>query len=353
MRVASVQSLSPSDFSAWSALAERAVDPNPFFEPGFVLATTRSLSGTAPLLLIEERRDRWIGCLPVQPGRRPIRTTWQHPYVYVGTPLIDSDCLEEYVEALIRALESDPLNRPLFLRNAIDSDFLVALREAVRRSRKLATLFERTAERAALMRRDGAEDPLAHLKPRRRREFEKRRQKMAEACGSTLAVVDRSASPDAVEDLLRLEASSWKGEAGTAMATAGDADVLRSICETFSRSNRLQLLSLECGGSVLAMQCNISRGATLFNFKVAFDEAYRRFAPGIQLELDAIGIFQSERDERLFDSCADPENELLNRLWPDRLGITTLVVGRSGITGRIAKRVLDSAYRRRMARRAA
>lgn len=353
MRVAPVQSLSRADFAAWSSLAERANDPNPFFEPGFVKATTHSPNGTAPLLLIEERGDRWIGCLPIQAGRRPALSTWRHPYVYVGTPLVDRDHLEEFVAALIEKLGSGALNRPLLLRDAIDSGFLVALKEEVARSGKLATLFERTAERAALVRRDGAEDPLAHLKPRRRREFEKRRQKMAEACGSTLTVVDRSASPEAVEDLLRLEASSWKGEAGTAMATAGDGDVLRSICETFSRSNRLQLLSLECGGSVLAMQCNISCGATLFNFKVAFDEAYRRFAPGIQLEVDSMAVFRSARDEQLFDSCADPENELLNRLWPDRLTITTLVIGGSGLTGRIAKRVLDSAYGRRVAQRAA
>ena len=60
--------LDVGDLRAWSELADRAAEPNPFFRPEFVLAnaTERGL----PVELVVARDDtRWLLCLPVR--RRP------------------------------------------------------------------------------------------------------------------------------------------------------------------------------------------------------------------------------------------------------------------------------------------
>jgi hypothetical protein len=53
------------------------------------------------------------------------------------------------------------------------------------------------------------------------------------------------------------------------------------------------------------------------------------------------------------DSCAEPDNELINRLWRDRQPIATLVVGPSGPSGRLAQSAIGVARSARARRRAA
>lgn len=346
-----IQALTDDDLNAWSELAGRAAEPNPFFEPDFVLAAAESPNAEPPELLVEERDGEWIACTPVRVTRllgRPLAlSTWKHAYSHVGTPLVDDDHVSQFAEALTTRLASGNQARFMMLRQAVDVTVVKAIRAAVARSPQPSIVFEHSTERAAVHKRDDGGDALAALKPRRRRELEKKRRRLAEKLEAEPVVADRSDSPEAVEEFLRLEASGWKGDAGTAMQAAGDADVFREICERFAEEGRLQILSLQAGEQPLAMQCNIRGDDTLFNFKVAFDERFKRYAPGIQLEVDTMQIFQAEREEEVLDSCADPDNELLNRLWPDRRPVTTLVVGPASAPGRAVGRALETARRHR------
>ncbi len=348
MRLVPVQSLEPHEVSSWVELAERAAEPNPFFEPAFVIPTAKHLDTAPPWLLIHERDGAWIGCLPVRVtrllGRRIALSSWKHPYSGVGTPLVDRRHLTTFANALVQRLSDWRNGRFLMLRCAVDDVVVGAIRSAVEASQTARVTFEHTGERAAIRRRPSPDDYLVGLKPRRLREIERRRKRLSDQFDGELTVTDRPHSPDAVEEFLRLEASGWKGRKGTAMTTSGDADLFRSLCREFAQNGRLQLLSLEAEQRALAMQCNISASDILFNFKVAFDEALKGYAPGIQLEIDAIRVFHEERQEQVMDSCAEPDNEVLNRLWPDRIPIATLVVGPQGPTGRMAGRALTSAH---------
>jgi hypothetical protein len=157
------------------------------------------------------------------------------------------------------------------------------------------------------------------------------RRRLGEELGGDPETRDRSAEPDAPDDFLRLEASGWKGREGTAMSSDGAAGLFAEICDEFRRMDRLQLLSLEAGGKVAAMKCNLSAGDTLFCFKIAYDEALGHYSPGVMLEADNVAVFHEQRPmQRLMDSCAQPGNEMINRLWPDRRSIATLTLGRRG-----------------------
>jgi CelD/BcsL family acetyltransferase involved in cellulose biosynthesis len=349
MRLAPFDSLSTTDREAWARLAANSADPNPAYEPDFVSAALRSPEVTRPILLIDERDGEWIGCLPTQAIGPFGLSNWRQPFSGLGTPLAARSRVDEFAADLVGRIGGFSRHRFLLLREATEGETTKAIRAAVERSWRHGILLRKDVERAALRRSDG--DPTARIKPKRRKEMEKKKVRMAEELGSELSVVDRSSDPAAVEDFLRIEAAGWKGAEGTAMQSAGQGDTFRAIRESFGGAGRLQLLSLEAGGRPVAMICNLAAGRELFNFKVAYDEGLRRYAPGIQLEIETMRIFAESRTEEIFDSCADPGNELLNRLWPDRLGATTILIGPGGPGGRALGDVLERLVRRRERRR--
>jgi hypothetical protein len=71
-------------------------------------------------------------------------------------------------------------------------------------------------------------------------------------------------------------------------------------------------------------------GATAFTWKIAYDEAYARFSPGAQLMLEAARRIFAETSVSRIDSCADAGHPMIDRLWPGRMAVGTLVVGPPG-----------------------
>ncbi len=325
-----------------------AVEPNPFFEPSFVIPAAAALGATGVHLLFHDRGGDWTGCLPVQVTRalgKPISiSTWRHPYSFLGTPLVNRDHVEEFAVAFASSINSGEHGRFAMLRRSSEGVVLQAIRTAMREAGRTRVIFERAYERATLDRRPEA-DYLGGLKPRRRREFHRQRRRLGEELGEEIVVHDRSDNPTGAEDFLRLEASGWKGRNGTAMAsTEGAAEMLRAIYAEFAKNDRLQLLSLEAGRRTIAMKLNINAADTLFCFKIAFDERLSNYSPGVQLEIDNVEIFHEHRAERKMDSCAESNNEMINRLWPDRRSIITLMFGPPGPTGWMTSQALNLAY---------
>ena len=127
-----------------------------------------------------------------------------------------------------------------------------------------------------------------------------------------------------------MEASGWKGKAGTALASrAEDAAFYREVTARFGASGKLRLYSLEVGGETLAMQTNFCASRSLFDWKVAYDERFARYGPGAQLQLRVLDLAR-EDGLRWIDSCADLGDDHQLRLSPDRRRIATLVIGAGG-----------------------
>ncbi len=112
---------------------------------------------------------------------------------------------------------------------------------------------------------------------------------------------------------------------------------------------RAQLLELRAGDVTAAMQVNLIDGGHLFGFKVAFDRELARYSPGALLEVDALEVFHESGSTVAGDSCAAPDNDLMNAIWPDRVRVQTVLVP----TGARRARLMRSSLRlERGARRA-
>jgi CelD/BcsL family acetyltransferase involved in cellulose biosynthesis len=348
--------LGPRSIERWRALAAGAVEPNPFFEPEYVLPAARLIGGRELGLVVAQHDGEWAACLPVHRPRRWHRVplgcvaSWQHRYCFLGTPLARSDTLEAGIAAMAHELTGSRGSSIAGLDDlADDGDVREALRAVLERRAGDAVTVNRH-ERAVLRRRP-AEQAGAAVAGKHRRELNRKRRRLADELGAPLATADLASDAGAVERFLELEASGWKGRSGTAIASMrNDAEFFRAVCASFRELGRLHLLSLEAEGWPVAMALNLRAAEGIFCLKIAFDERWRRYSPGALLVLDHLSWFDRQADAAWMDSCVQPDNDLVNRLWPDTRAITTLAVPVDSARGRLAAAVIRSALRLRRRR---
>ena len=336
-RAISIRSLSSADEEAWRDLAERSIEPNPFYEADFLGPACRHLrNGKSIVLLVAEEAGCFHACLPVHPVslRRilspPMITSWRNAYGYLGTPLVGPERSVEALSILLITLRGTSLWPKVMVLELFGDDGPAA--SALQRAADelgLTVHVLTSGERAVLRDQDERPDALpARLKKERQakaRQWRRLCRDWGDPC-----VVDRAGSTDGPAKFLAMEASGWKGKAGTALVSrAGDAAFYREVTARFAASGRLCLYSLEAGGKTLALQTNLSVSGGLFGWRMAYDEQFARYGPGAQLEMRVFDLAR-QTGLRWIDSCAAVANEHQLRLSADRRPIATLAIAGSG-----------------------
>lgn len=335
----SLDALTPTDLGRWRNLAGRAAEPNPFFEPEFVLPAASHLGEPDTALLVVREGDDWLGCVPVRRLPRwrripfPCVAAWVHLYCFLGTPLVDPDRCVDGLAGLVDAMRDERVGFVALDRLGEGGPVAAALSEVLG-ERGIRSVDYDSAARAALWRREEPTYLDETLRPKQRREMARLRRALGRDLGGEPLTRDRAQEPAAYEEFLALEASGWKGRAGTALASsAAHATFFREMCAGFAAAGRLELLALEAGGRTVAMKCNLLAGDAVYCFKIGYDEELSRYSPGIQLELDTVAHFHQRERAEWMDSCAMPDNQMINRLWPDRRRVATVMVPTPGALG--------------------
>ena len=338
-----VADLTDDAIERWRDLAARAVEPNPFHEPEYVLALARGVGQLDRVgLAVVKDSGGWRACLPVHIcrwHRIPLRSLamWRgHPfYSLLGTPLVDPDRPSEALAALLGELASS--RRASFVALewvGVDGVLLPALEEVLGGMRPPALCFERFT-RAAIRRRPEPTYFDATLSVKHRAELRRKRRRLAEAAGAELVMVDRANDSAAYDEFIALEAAAGhKRIEGTVIgADRGHTEFFREMCREFAALGRLQLPFLRAGDQTIASQCNLIAGDTVFGLKIAYDERWRAYSPGIQLDLEMIDAFHEHPELRMIDSDSAPNNESLNLRWPDRHELASYVLLPPGLRG--------------------
>jgi CelD/BcsL family acetyltransferase involved in cellulose biosynthesis len=351
--------------AAWRELADRAAEPNPFFRPEFLLANVIERHVPAELLVVVDG-SRWLACLPVQ--RRGASLRFPLPalvavtdeYSFSGTPLLDRDALDTAADGLLDLIRAER-------RAAV---LMIGIFET---SGPVGIAMTRAAERAGTRLREhssfaragwwrSAQDhfPGPAFTAHDRRQMVRRARRMSAELGGAITIVDRTMDPDAWEQFLAMENSSWKADRGTALgSTERDAAFFRRMCAGLSRSGQFEIVALQVGEHTVAMESSLIDGTSLFAFKIAFDPQYREYSPGTILKYRLIERLEGST-MTVGDSCAAPDNGHMNRLWPDRRVMRTLVLPTGSPLGTllppllaaraIGRRIRDEVARRRAGR---
>lgn len=344
-----VRSVTATDEERWRALASRAVEPNPSFEPEAVLAAAASdPAWTDASLLVVRDGDLLAACLPVRPVRpqpglpATSLTTRIDPgpvplLPVLGTPLVDPSRLGPSLACLLDALRTSRSLLPGHRRHSVlvierwnDEGPVARGWRAACGQLGLALRIEHRWERPVLhapTSGTGSAWP-ASLGAKRLADANRKRRRLAEELGAPVRTVDRAADRTNIaatlDDYVRLEGAGWKGRAGTSLSDTPDlAKAFRQACLRWADAGRLSLLTLEGAGRPLAIRCAVRSGQSLFLYRIAYDEAFGRHGPGVLLELDTGQYFLEQQDMVVMDPCCAPGNTFYPGFLPDRLPVAT------------------------------
>ncbi len=320
------------------ALAGQAIEANVFYEPWVLRAALEHLKPVdAHIILVRHRRDGITGVFPFQLQSRlrglPVRnlTSWRHPYCFLRTPIVSRIHGRATLRVLFTWLESReaPARVVEFDLVAGDGPFWTLLSEEARARGWAANVA--TFERAAFAPSAAVQTALSkkHLKELRR--LERR-------LGERGVLAYRALQPNEpvqpwLDRFLDLEASGWKGRAGTAISSeVHNRAFFASVAASAHARGQIQMLAIELDDVPVAMKCNFLAGDSAFAFKIAYDEDLASYSPGVLLELfNMRHLHEAHSSIRSMDSCAIPNHPMINRVWAGRRTIATCVMVNRGL----------------------
>lgn len=325
---------------AWEDLAADALEPNPFYEPWMVIPALRALATGKDLrvvlvLTVKEGKPILCGVFPLEKKHRykqlPVAAfnLWQHIFCPLCTPLIRvsfaRECMDAFLDWLASQRECGLMNFNLV---SGDGQFSQLLNDCLT-ARGASSLEVERYDRAVLRPAENADKylRLAHSREHRK-DLRRKARRLSELGQLEFNSLELEGDIDAwIEEFLQLEASGWKGNGRGAFAcTEANRNYFVAIAKAAFARGRLIMLALRLDGKPVAMKCNFISEPGSFAFKIAFDENYAVYSPGVQLELENIGRFHAERSVEWMDSCAIPEHPMIDRLWLDRRTIKSVLI---------------------------
>lgn len=289
---------------AWQSLAENAAEPNAFYEPWLFLPGAGHFEPETPLACVfvyrrpvhQNDSPRLCGVFPFERRRRfrglPISSLrlWEPAFV-LSTPLIHRDFVREVFRQLFDWASGEDgcslIEMPMIHGEGPLYQALVD----VLNERRMQSFVDEVFNRAFIRRaKDAASYCSNAMDKETLRNYRRLRRRLAEH--GTLEF--RTLQPDGdvdiwIEQFITLEAAGWKGREQTAIGAIGSSQaIFREAGRNGHALGKLQMLGLFVNDRPIALKCNYLTGNGGFTYKIAYDESFAKFSPGVLLELDNI-----------------------------------------------------------------
>ena len=316
-------------------LSARALQPNVFYEPEYLLAArSLSLAEGAGILLVSSA-GRLIGALA---GRveglangRPVTTfvAWELPYAPLSVPLVDREAADVAVDAFLSELPRLPGNPRVALFRLMDREgpFARVLTDRLYSRMKRPYALD-PHRRAALI--PGEADPLKGVSQKRLKELRRQRARLSENGALVRETVTGEGIEAAIESYLLLEASGWKGRIGAAAKVSGAGSFLAEAVIGLAREGKARIDFFKLDGKPIAATILLFSGDRAWFWKTAYDENYARFSPGVLLALELTEALGRDRSIALVDSCAVAGHPMIDHLWRGRIEVADWIVPLAG-----------------------
>lgn len=342
-----VRRIRPADYGAFTAafdeLSRRAFAPNPHIAPAAIEAAALLMPRDRIIILAAWQSEALGSERLVGLWTLARRRDWRSGFAAIlvapllplyevsSVPVVDRDHVDDVVQAMLRHLiAATDLPRTLALPLLPQDDALAeALRETCRASGSRIATYE-TWQRPMLLPQPGDEAE-SYLRRALGASYKKRMQQFRAATKAGVVSFQRrrgEAARDGFEAFLTLEASGWKGQARTAIASRpADAEYFRRLVASFAANNALLVDALLLDGEPIAMGLLIESAGTRHFLKIAYDEAQSRLSPGRMLTIAMIQADFAGTPADVFDSGAGDGVDAGTYAWGERRAMGNSVIG--------------------------
>ncbi|KZM35979.1 GNAT family N-acetyltransferase [Oerskovia enterophila] len=362
-RLVRLSDVTPAEAGRWADLVDRALEPNPFLSPAYLLSASRWLTRTSGiLLLVVERDDRMIALLPLSREDRfhgtPLRyATTAGAFLKddapLCAPLVDTEQATVALDGLLGFLADRRNGVPPLVEITLlpgNGALHEALHDACRRAG--VPMLERSRfERAFLDRASDAPAPRDALSRSKRKQVERLTRRLEEATGSSLVMEDRGDDPRAFETFVALEAAGWKGDVdqdgGALEVTPGAVEWFTDVTDGLRERKNLRLLTLTAGEDVVYMSLLLGAGGSLYSLMDTYDERFAKFSPGVIGRVMEQEFVLGRTTADRFDPCLHPKNVGPSGLYRDRRTLVGVVLATRGLLPRLLVRSVPTLRRLR------
>ena len=332
-----LRQLSLAEYAAmapeFAALAAKAADPNPHMSPASVsaaasllaqddiviLAVTDQAHGhaLAGIWALGLSRPAWAMGIPVLTA--PVLPL----YDVLSLPVVDASQLGPVLDVMLAHVVMDPLLPRLIRCPALATGTATgkALLQLLPKHRAKVTLYE-SWQRAILKPGTGitADDYLRAGMGHSYKNYMAKRRALERSGKIGFAMHRREAAIAALPRFLALEASGWKGKAGTAMASnPRHAAYAAELVIQLAAQDEVMIAELTRDGTPLSMGLLPVSGGTSCFIKAAYDEQVRKHAPGFLLQMEVTAALMADPGFRLMDSGMDDTGDIM--VWSERRGM--------------------------------
>ena len=326
--------------SDWADLAERAIEPNGYYLPGWELAVSAfapGRSGAGAIAAWRTDSDCEPTCLI---GLLPAVTLWQafkiplpalvnaDAYGTLGTPLLDRDDADL---AMARLMKQARLTgaRAILLRNmSLDGPAMQAIAATLRVQDLQPQILQRYQRAALDAGRDGEALLREALGTKRLKELRRQHNRLADHGEVKFEVACTPQEvASALEIFLALEASGWKGARGTALSQReGDARFIRQATSALAERGQCEIITLRAGTLPVAAGVVLRHQQRAFFFKIGIDENFAKFSPGVQLTLELTRHLCADPEITSADSTAHQGHKMIDPIWRARITIGDVLI---------------------------
>jgi CelD/BcsL family acetyltransferase involved in cellulose biosynthesis len=321
---------------AWDALSRESVEHNPFYSRSYVLAGLGTIDRKACLqaLTFRETSGNLVGLFPFV-RRWTAAFGAANLYQFCGTPLVSRDHASAVIGMWLEGVSRGIWPAVWSLPNVRVNSSFVLLVQRHARERGLQVRLVSPYTRPLLTRNAGSFERHVEtcLAKGRRKDIQRSIRRLRELGELRF---ERAEHPERVRalvsDFLTIEASGWKGTAGTAfLAHPSHAAFARAAFQGSGEAPVAAVMdALLLDGRPIALSVNLRSGRTLFTPKGTYDEHLRSLSPGIVLEYMVVERLFHEHDWDLMDACTTVDGHVVQGLWDEGISMANLILGKPG-----------------------
>jgi CelD/BcsL family acetyltransferase involved in cellulose biosynthesis len=328
----------------WRALCARAAACNVFMEPDVALAVHHASPDTnlrVVLAWLDGEGGTLLGAWVV--SRQRSRQAWParaavtpiNPVAYIGTPVVDRALFRPVLRSMLLAIRADPDMPDLVQIGDFHGRLHVDLLAVVEEAGLAATLVE-TRRRARLVPEIGSNgQPVPRPRGRGSRRKLDRLKKAGDVSFTHATQLHEAVI--ALEEFLQLESAGWKGERGSALASSpGLRDFSRRMVQGMAIQGLADVQALRLDGNPVAMMILLRSGPEAFTWRMAYDEAFALYSPGILLLNHISEGLLADTSITATDSGNHDDKGIQAERWPDRHEMLDILIdlrpGRGGAT---------------------